>query len=314
MIGQLLKAASVLEDYARQAEYQCANLIDLLKPTFTYYQVHAPSLPKPVPLASYPLDYTPPQSLCPPWGMKVMEALNQVAAMSHEAVENPTDNASSSGDDALSRSLDSIALAETAVQMVYEAFQQQDDEEHSARLARKNLQVMDRLTKMQEHNRASIRALGAATTDTANAAADDFFSKAEHAIIGLLNVRRTATADLVEFRDRPWREVPLVKWTVGFGGSSGTCTITPNQILFTPTKLIPLLGHSQSTWFHLADVEFDIVQTPATLLNPLTTTLKVIETKTGAEAYNFKPSSAGPRLKSFLDIVQKEACIQAAAK
>ena len=36
------------------------------------------------------------------------------------------------------------------------AFQKQEDEELSARLGRKNVQVMDRLAKMQAHKRESI--------------------------------------------------------------------------------------------------------------------------------------------------------------
>jgi hypothetical protein len=310
MIGQLLKAASVLEEYARQAEYQCANVIDLLRPTFAYYGVDTPSLPQPAPLSAYPLDYTPPQTQCPPWGMRVMEAMNQVTAMSHLAAIDAAE-ADPTTSSPLAQSLDSIAMAETAVQMVYDAFQQQDDEEHSARLARKNLQVMDRLANMQEHNRASIHALATASTDAAIASADEFFHKAEHAFLGLscnaAGSGRTTSGD----RDsdqliRPWREIPLLKWTMGVGGSSGTCTITANQLLFTPAMIIPLLGR-QSTWFHLADVEFEIEQTQPTLLHPLSTVIQVVDKTTGVKVYSFKPSSAGPRLKSFLDIVQKES-------
>ncbi|CAB9526787.1 expressed unknown protein [Seminavis robusta] len=325
MIGQLLKAASVLEDYARQAEYQCANLIDLLRPTFAYYGVDTPSLPKPAPLSAYPLEYTPPQSLCPPWGMKVMEAMNQVTAMSHQqnAMQEEPQDPESMQSHQQQQALESLAMAETAVQMVYDAFQEQDDEEHSARLARKNLQVMDRLAKMQEHNRASIHALSISipTSGAAKAAADEFFAKAGNGIIGLLHAKNgTRGAPLAEreglrtsVHAPPFREVPLMKWTMGVGGSSGTCTITANQILFTPAKLIPLLSHSQSTWFHMADVEFGIVTTPPTLLNPLSTMIQVLDASTGTPVYSFKPSSAGPRLKSFLDIVQKESAEAMAA-
>ena len=40
--------------------------------------------------------------------------------------------------------------------MVLEAFQRQDDEELAARLQRKNLQIMDRLSKMQALKRESV--------------------------------------------------------------------------------------------------------------------------------------------------------------
>ena len=46
--------------------------------------------------------------------------------------------------------------ANKAVSMVLEAFQRQDDEELAARLQRKNLQIMDRLSKMQALKRESV--------------------------------------------------------------------------------------------------------------------------------------------------------------
>ena len=46
--------------------------------------------------------------------------------------------------------------AEEAVATVISAFHKQEDEELSARLCRKNVQVMDRLAKMQAHERESI--------------------------------------------------------------------------------------------------------------------------------------------------------------
>lgn len=312
MIGQLLKSASVLEEYARQAEFQCANLIDLLRPTFVHYKVDAPMLPKPAPLSAYPLEYMPPQTLCPPWGRIVMEALNQVAAMSQEAGQN-TDRESATkaaegtnhNQDTSSEWQESLDLAETAVQMVYEAFQKQDDEEQSARLARKNLQVMDRLEKMQGHTRASINAISVAYTDTAIAAADEFWARTKNALTPA--TQQPAGQGNTSAPSQPWREVPLLKWTMGVGGSSGTCTITANQLLFTPAKFIPLLSSNRSTWFYLCDVEFSISEGQQTLLNPLSTTINVLERNSGATAYSFKPSSAARRLKSFLDLVQKES-------
>lgn len=61
MIVSLLKSASELEEYAREAEYACANLIQMLRPTFDAYEIEAPALPQPLPLTAYPLHYTPPQ-------------------------------------------------------------------------------------------------------------------------------------------------------------------------------------------------------------------------------------------------------------
>ena len=73
-----------------------------------------------------------------------MEALNRVSAMTSE--ENAKGETTRS----------SYELADESIQMVLKAFQQQDDEEQGARLGRKNVQVMDRLAKMQAHKRLSI--------------------------------------------------------------------------------------------------------------------------------------------------------------
>lgn len=79
--------------------------------------------------------------------MKVMEALNKVSAMTSE--ENSREEPTKS----------SYELGDEAIQMVLKAFQEQDDEEQGARLGRKNVQVMDRLAKMQAHKRVSIAAI-----------------------------------------------------------------------------------------------------------------------------------------------------------
>lgn len=62
----LLKSASELEEYAREAEYACANMIQMLRPTFDAYEIEPPALPQPLPLTAYPLDFTSPQckSVC----------------------------------------------------------------------------------------------------------------------------------------------------------------------------------------------------------------------------------------------------------
>ena len=246
-----------------------------------------------------------------------MEALNQVAAMSHAAGQAITESSASSGPPTSSQMeagvtpsgrLDSLALAETAVEILYQAFQQQDDEEQSARLARKNLQVMDRLSNMEEHNAANINSINSCTTTKAAAAGNDFFAKAENAVNGLDNrrphsgqIRGTGT------NRNPWRQIPLLKVSLGVGGASGSCTVTAGQLLFTPAKYTSFIGRSQSTWFCLQDVQFSVSHSEPTLLHPLSTTIHVLESSTGLEVFAFKPSSSAPRLKSFLDIVQKES-------
>jgi hypothetical protein len=282
MVVQLLKSASELEDYAREAEYACANMISLLQPTFETYGVDPPALPKPTPLTAYQLNFVAPQQTCPPWGQLVMEALNQIQAWTKD------------GDDAAASSIwdpgallsaeeaaKSVELADHAVHLVLTAFQKQDDEEKGARLGRKNLQVMDRLAKMQEHERQSILMLSRShlTCDKARKAAEDFAAKSGGV-----------------------REVPLLKWSIVVGGATGTCLVTANHILFV-TQLIPYIGGSKSSLFRLQDVDF-VVQDAGTpsLLNPLPTVISL--KRQGDEVYSFRPSSGGARLKSFLDLLQ----------
>ena len=83
---------------------------------------------------------------CPPWGQKVVEALNRVTADSSTANSGPI----------TSQENNEFQEARKAVTAVLAAFQKQEDEELSARLGRKNVQVMDRLAKMQAHKRESI--------------------------------------------------------------------------------------------------------------------------------------------------------------
>jgi hypothetical protein len=282
MVAQLLKSASELEEYAREAEYACANMISLLQPTFEAYGIDPPALPKPTPLTAYPLNFVAPQQTCPPWGLLVMEALNQVQAWTKDGEDAA---ASSIWDPGASLSLEeatnSIEMAEKAVHLVLAAFQKQDDEEKGARLGRKNMQVMDRLAKMQEHERQSILMLSRShlACDKASRAADDFAAKSGGV-----------------------REVPLLKWSIVVGGATGTCLVTANHILFV-TQLIPYIGGSKSSLFRLQDVDFSVQDagTPS-LLNPLPTIISV--KRHGVEVYSFRPSSGGARLKSVLDLLQ----------
>jgi hypothetical protein len=173
------------------------------------------------------------------------------------------------------------------VQIVVAAFQKQDDEEQSARLDRKNVQVMDRLAKMQSHQQRSIQTLQNcyAVSERALLAANKF-----HAQSGV-------------------REVPLLKWSIVVGRSTGTCTITAHHVLFV-TQLIPVLGGNQTTVFNLDDVEFQLETSAsaASILNPLPAVVRVVQN--GRSVYSFRPSMGAAQLKSILDVV-KSAAVQA---
>jgi hypothetical protein len=277
MIVQLLKSASELEEYAREAEYACANMIALLRPTFETYEIDAPSLPKPVALTAYPLNFTVPQASCPPWGIKVMEALNKVQALSGDASQGEPEVQLS-----LMQSIDpqkSFDMAQSAVELVLKAFQKQDDEEQSARLGRKNMQVMDRLAKMQAHQRGSIQT-----------------------IQNSIRLSHKAAKAAVDFKAKAGvREVPLLKWSVVVGKSTGTCWVTANHVLFI-TQLIPYIGGSKTTLLRIEDIDFELRETPPSVLNPLPTVITIKQN--GQEVYSFRPSMGGARLKSFLGIVK----------
>jgi hypothetical protein len=277
MIVQLLKSASELEEYAREAEFACANMIALLRPTFETYEIDAPSLPKPVALTAYPLNFTVPQASCPPWGVKVMEALNKVQASSGDASQGEPELQLSVMQSADSQK--SFDMAHSAVELVLKAFQKQDDEEQSARLGRKNMQVMDRLAKMQAHQRGSIQTIqnSIRLSHKAAKAAADFRAKA-----GV-------------------REVPLLKWSIVVGKSTGTCWVTANHVFFV-TQLIPYIGGSKTTLLRIEDIDFELRETPPSVLNPLPTVITIKQN--GQEVYSFRPSMGGARLKSFLGIVK----------
>jgi hypothetical protein len=282
MIVSLLKSASELEEYAREAEYTCANLIQMLRPTFHAYEIEPPALPQPLPLTAYPLDFTSPQSNCPPWGMKVMEALNRVSAMTSEENTNEIPTKSS------------YELGDEAIQMVLKAFQKQDDEEQGARLGRKNVQVMDRLAKMQAHKRASIGAIrdSYGRNLLVVQAADEFHIKAQQA---------SSAAD----EKSPEDQVPLYKCSVLVRSSTGTLYVTSTQILFV-TKFIPIVGGQKCTLFDLEGLEFGIQESSSSLLmSPLPTSISV--TRGGEELYSFRPSHGAHRLVAFLKVVQAMA-------
>lgn len=270
MVLSLLRSASELEQYAREAEYACANLIQVLKPCFEAYKMDPPGLPQPLPLTAYPLEYTPHQDICPPWGQKVMEAMNGVTAISSD----------SSGENSFDR-------AEKAVQLVLDAFQRQHDEEQSARLGRKNLQVMDRLAKMQAHKQTSILKLkqSYSKSEAAKKAADEFH---RYAVM--------ANSDLPESE-----QVPLFKCSIWVGSSTGSVYISATQLMCV-TQFIPLVGGNSVLLLDLVGLEFVVQEASTSLLNPLPAGISV--RRGGSEVVLFRPSYAAARLKVFLDIVQ----------
>ena len=323
MISQLLASAKELENYAKSAEYNCANVLTLLEPRVSYYGIPVLDLPQPKPLENYPLDFTPPQVVCPPWGVKVMEALNQVSAsttMMNQAMAASSPLNMLGSPDALSHfvppdsqtpvSTESTGLpslqtqeslpppmeATEAVKMVYTAFTRHDDEEYGARLGRKNTQVMERLANMQSHQRAVLHSIRDAhnTSRPAARAADNFLIKSQLAS----NVGQPGFPLLIQ------QQVPVFSIRISIGTSvSGDCTVTANHILFQ-TSYLPLVGRTTTTLFDLGQVDFQAHENVASsVLNPFPDTVSVLAG--GQVVYGFRPKSLGAsRLCNFLNVLK----------
>jgi hypothetical protein len=177
---------------------------------------------------------------------------------------------------------DSLKRAEEGVSMVFAAFQRQDDEEKGARLARKNLQVMDRLSKMEIHRRNLITSLSNSDAPKAIKAAETLAAK-----IGL-------------------RELPLLKWTVIVGTSTGTCWVTAKHLAIS-TQLIPVIGSTTRHIFEWKKINVSKSEMPPSILNPLSVTILLHSAESGAILFSFRPSASGDRLYSCLKLMQETA-------
>ena len=278
MVGHLLKSAKDLEDYARSAEYNCAICITLLEPMLEFYGIPPLDLPRaPKPLQDYPLDWISPQISCPPWGKLVMDSLNDVSAKT-AAGEMHVDE---------------------AVKLVYDSFIRQDDEEQSARLGRKNAQIMERLASLQSHQRALVQNIRDAHvySEKASLEAEEFLKRAKQA--------RSAITE--GSPDSLQAEVPLLSFRISLGASSsGICYVTANHVLFV-TSVIPLVGGKRTSLFDLSLVDFKLDESVAsTILNPFPNTMKMVSRSDprSTSLFSFRPSLGPARLLKFLQVIQ----------
>ncbi|KAL7504601.1 hypothetical protein ACHAXN_005220 [Cyclotella atomus] len=288
MIISLVKTASELEVYAREFEVSCSNLDQLLRPTFEHYKIEPPPLPTPLPLTAYPLDFQPPEDITPPWGSEVAKAIEEISK------ENPDQNGSKS----------SFDQAEEAVLITVCAFHRQNDIEQGARLGRKNMQVMDRLAKMQAHKRNSIERIknSYGSNLIATEMADEF-----HA----LRLKSSNLGSLSDMMHSVPDQVPLLICNVLVGNAAGTCYVTSSQILFV-TQLVPILGGNRIHLFSLLDVDFTINPPSKSMLSPLPAGITLTTTvgrlsKTREEVYSFIPSIGARRFAKFMEVVKDVA-------
>ncbi|KAL7457430.1 hypothetical protein ACHAWC_008998 [Mediolabrus comicus] len=290
MIVSLVKTASELEVYAREQEVACSNLDHLLRPTFEAYKLAPPPLPKPVPLSAYPLDFQPPEEMCPPWGPDVMNTLEKISNEQKQD-ENGSSNAHVS----------SFEQSAQAISRLVAAFQRQHDVEQGSRLGRKNMQVMDRLAKMQAHKRNSILKIrdSYGSNLLATNAADEYHCmRQKSSNAGSLSDTLHAVPD----------QVPLLICNVLVGNAAGTCYITSSHVLFH-TQLVPIIGGDKVHLFSISEVELTINPPSKSMLSPLpasiSLTTSVSRSKaTREEVYHFIPSIGARRFAKFIEVVR----------
>jgi hypothetical protein len=185
------------------------------------------------------------------------------------------------------------------------AFQRQNDVEQGARLGRKNLQVMDRLAKMQAHKRDSMAIIRGCygRNPLATKAADVFHS---------LRKRSSNVGSLADVMDSAPDEVPLLICNVLVGNSAGTCYVTHSHVLFN-AQLLPVLGGGKVHLFSIMDVDVTINAASKSMLSPLpasisfTTAVFGRKSTTREEVYNFIPSIGARRFAKFLEVLRDAA-------
>ena len=230
--------------------------------------------------------------MSPPWGPDVTAALEKTGELATNKNE----------DGGALMSLSSFALSEKAIAIVVAAFQKQNDVEQGARLGRKNLQVMDRLAKMQAHKSNSIAKIrdSYGSNLLATRAADEF-----HA----LRQKSSNVGSLADVINSVPDEVPLLVCNVLVGNSAGTCYVSHSHILFH-TQLVPILGGSKTHLFSIMDVDVTINAPSKSVLSPLpasisfTTAVYGGRRSTREEVYNFIPSIGARRFAKFLEVLR----------
>lgn len=310
MISSLLKSAQELEVFARESEYLCAKLIKTLEPTFLLYEEEPPRLPKAIPVSEYPLEFTPHEDISPPWGQKVIEALNLVAASASgsSAESNRPQVMPENIEISIKESKylhsgekkDSFDRAKAAVLLVLTAFQKQFDEELSARIGRKNLQVMDRLAKVQAYKRQSVMTLRAAygINAIATVAADTF----HESVMEYNSSLESSTVDSQPSARLPASEqVPLLTFRVLVNGTSGTCYISHQEILVVSQGLVG----SHQIYMTSLNLIFVRVQSAGkkSRLNPVPSMVEIIRKRDGEILFSFRPSIGANTVQEFIKTV-----------
>lgn len=197
--------------------------------------------------------------------------------------------------------LSSFENSEKAISATVAAFQKQNDVEQGARLGRKNMQVMDRLAKMQAHKRNSIAKIRDSYGKNllATKAGDEFHS---------LRQKASNVGSLADVINTVPDEVPLLICNVLVGNAAGTCYVTNSHILFN-TQLVPILGGNNVHLFSIMDVDVTINAPSKSMLSPLPASISLSthvygSQSTREEVYNFIPSIGARRFAKFLEVLR----------
>lgn len=155
--------ARALEDYARAAEWRCRQLLGLLQPMFELYKMDPPVLGKPLPLSYYPLDllgaYEGPRGGS---GAGSPRSCEKRVANGDGEVEGSSSISSSSSGEGTHAACPSSSPAGCLAALQARAWGglvARCDAEMTARLQRKNRQVVDRLGRVSDYERLLVRAL-----------------------------------------------------------------------------------------------------------------------------------------------------------
>ena len=192
--------------------------------------------------------------------------------------------------------------AREATAMVLAAFVKQEDEELSARLGRKNLQVMDRLAKMQSHKRNLVITIrdSYGMNLPATKIANRFHAYAPEGPKSSSDEKSTLSPSSEDFYPAS-DQVPLITCRSLSGKSTATCYVTCHQMLLVTH---PIIGEANTFMVKLTDILLEVsVQKAKSLLNPIPSTVNVFSKSDKKELFSFKPLMGARPFKEFVDLI-----------
>mmetsp|Transcript_19739 Transcript_19739/g.25508 ORF Transcript_19739/g.25508 Transcript_19739/m.25508 type:complete len:853 (-) Transcript_19739:63-2621(-) len=159
MSFSLQQASENIDEYVAAAEHMASCLLILMEPMYAKYGLDAPPLPEELPLSCYPMDL-----------------LNHDLSRS-ESNEEWFGN--SRVDIGSWRPLNELEKMNWVVEMAYNYFASKCSKEMGVRIQRKNLQAMDRLSKLHKFERTLVKILRDAEEVHNSAVSVDFNEKVQ---------------------------------------------------------------------------------------------------------------------------------------